>query len=95
MAGGQHHAFAHAELHLARCQVGNQHGEFALEVFGLVGTGDAAEDIAQPWLAVGVFFTGIQCQAQQLGRALNLFAVDDSGNTQVNFAEVVDGDVGR
>ena len=63
VAGGQHHAFAHAELHLARCQVGDQHGELAFEVFGLVGAGDAAENIAQPGLAVGVFFAGIQCQA--------------------------------
>ena len=34
---GQHHAFADAEFHLARRQVGHHHGEFAHQVGGLVG----------------------------------------------------------
>jgi transposase len=35
VAGGQHHAFAHAELHLARRQVGDHHGELAHRSSGL------------------------------------------------------------
>ena len=45
--GGQHHAFAEAELHLARREVGDHHGELADQVLGLVGRLDAAEDVAR------------------------------------------------
>ena len=45
--GGQHHAFAEAELHLARRQVGDHHGELADELLGRVGRLDAAEDRAR------------------------------------------------
>jgi hypothetical protein len=37
MAGGQHHALGHAELHLARRQVGHHHGELADQLLGRVG----------------------------------------------------------
>lgn len=32
----KHHAFAHAETHLAGCEVGNHHNKLTHEVFGLL-----------------------------------------------------------
>ena len=58
----------------------------ANQVFGFVGAGDAAEDIAR------FAFTHIQRQAQQLDRAFDSFAIDDFGDAQVDLGEVVDGD---
>ena len=46
MRGGEHHAFAHAELHLARREVGHHHGELAHQVVRCEGRRDAAEDVA-------------------------------------------------
>ena len=43
VAGGEHHALADAELHLARCEVRNQHGQLTDQVLGLVGGLDAGE----------------------------------------------------
>src|SRR3954447_3578301 len=48
---GEHHAFADAELHLARCEVGDDHGQLADELLGRVGRLDAAEDGARARLA--------------------------------------------
>ena len=59
MAGRQHHAFADAEFHLARCQVGDQDGVLADQVFRLVGAGYAAEDVAR------FAFAHIQRQTEQ------------------------------
>ena len=89
MAGGQHHAFAHTKLHLARCQIGHHHRQLANQVFGLVHAGDATEHIAH------ASFAHIQRQAQQLDRAFDRFAVDDLCDAQVDFGEVVDGNRGR
>ena len=58
-AGGQHHAFAHAELHLARLEVGDNNGQLANQVFRGVGAFDAGKHIAG-------FAAQIQRQAQQL-----------------------------
>src|SRR5690606_34597203 len=41
MAGRQHHAFGDTETHLARRQIGNQHGQLIDEVGGLVSGLDA------------------------------------------------------
>ena len=86
MAGGQHHAFADAELHFAWRQVRHQHGEFADQVFWFIRAGDAAEDVAHAALA------GVERQAQQFGRAIDRLAVHDPGNAQVDLAEVFDAD---
>ena len=88
MTCSQHHALADAELHFARCQIRNHDGVFADQVFGFVGAGDAAEDVAR------LAFTHIERQAQQLDRAINCFAIDDFGDPQVDFGEVVNGDGG-
>src|SRR6185312_10224649 len=88
VAGGQHHAFAHAELHLARRQVRHHHGKLADQIFGLVGAGDAAEDVA------GYPLADIQRQSQQFGRARHRFAMNDLGDAQVDLREVVDTDRG-
>ena len=88
MAGGQHHAFTHAKLHLAWRQVGHHDGEFAFEVFGLVHAGHAREHVARLALA------HIQGEAKQLGRAFHCFAVDDFGNAQIDLGKVVDADGG-
>ena len=71
-----------------RSQVGHHHGEFAHQILGLVGAGDAAENIAVAALA------HVEREAQQLGRAVHGLAVHDQGNAQVNLGEVVDGDRG-
>ena len=63
--GGQHHAFAQTELHLARREVGDHHGQLADQVGGLVGRLDAAEDVARLGLA------DVERQPQQLGRAVD------------------------
>ena len=88
MAGGQHHAFAHAKLHFARGQVGHQHGELAHQLFRLVHAGDAAEDVA------GCALARVQGQLQQLGGAFHRLAFDDFGDAQVHLGEVVNGDGG-
>ena len=77
--GAQHHAFGHAELHLARRQVGHQHGQLADQLFRLVGRLDARENVAV------AAFTYIEGQAQQLAGALDVLSVDDSGDTQVDL----------
>jgi len=84
----KYHAFADATLHFARSQVGDHHGVFPNQVFGLVGAGDAAEDVS------GLSFAHVQRQAQQLDGPFDRFAIDDFGDAQVDFGEVVDGDGG-
>src|SRR5476651_803765 len=86
---GQHHAFGHAELHLARRQVGDHHGQLADQLFRLVHGLDAGEDVAQ------AAFTHVQGQAQQLVRTVDVLAVDDLGHAQVDLDEVVDADLWR
>ncbi len=93
-AGGQHHAFAQAELHFARREVGHQYGELADQVFRLVGAGDAGEHIAGARLAVGRGFAHVEGEAQQFGRAFHSFGMGDASNAQIDFGEVVDGDEG-
>ena len=67
---------------------------FANQISGLVGTGDAAENIAQDGTSFPVCaLAHIQRQAQQLDRTINGFTVDDFGDAQVNFGEAVDGSV--
>jgi len=56
VAGGQHHAFGHAELHLARRQIGHQHGQLADQLLRLVGRFDAGKDVAR------LFFADIERQ---------------------------------
>ena len=86
MAGGQHHAFGNAELHLARRQVGDQHGELADQLFGLVGRGDAGEDVARlPSPASSV-------RRSSLVEPSTFSAVHDLRDAQVDLGEVVDGD---
>mmetsp|Transcript_31905 Transcript_31905/g.74920 ORF Transcript_31905/g.74920 Transcript_31905/m.74920 type:complete len:389 (-) Transcript_31905:1741-2907(-) len=89
MAGGQHHALAEAELHLARREVGDHDGQLAFEVGGLVGGLDAAEDIA------GLALADVKRQAQQLVGAFDVLGLDDLGDAQVDLSEVVDLDLGR
>ncbi len=62
VAGGQHHAFADAKLHLARRQVGDQHGELARQLLGLYM-------LAMPLntLRFGPLLARVQGQLQQLG----------------------------
>ena len=86
VAGGQHHAFAHAELHLARCQVGDHHRQLSCQLRGIVGRLDASEDIARLGLA------DVQRQLQQLVRARHMVRLDDAGDAQVDPGEILDAD---
>src|SRR5574343_48322 len=66
VAGGQHHAIADAELHLARREVGDHHGALAHQHRRVgVGGADAREHVAV------AAFTHVQGQAQQLVAALH------------------------
>src|SRR5471032_2288308 len=86
---GHHHAFGNTELHLARRQVGYQHGQLADQLFRFVGRADAREYIAV------TAFACIQGQTQQLVRTFNQFAIDDLGDAQVDLEEIVDLDLWR
>ena len=86
-AGRQDHAFADAEAHLARRQVGDEHHAAADQLFrfGVAGA-DAGKDLALAELA------GIQLEAQQLVGALDEPAVEHLADAQVELGEVVDAD---
>ena len=88
MAGSEHHAFGYAKLHFAWGQVGHHDREFADQVVGLVNAGNATENIAM------FAFAHIQSQAQEFGRALNGFTLNDLGNAQIDLGKVVDRDGG-
>ncbi len=86
VAGGKHHAFADAELHLARREVRDQHRETSDQILRLVGRLDAREDGA---LAP---FAGIERQLQQLVAALDVRRGDDLRDAEVELRKVVDRD---
>ena len=85
----QHHAFRHAELHLARREVGDHHGQAADERRRIVGRLDAGEHLARAERA------DVERQLQQLVRAFDMLGVDDVRDAQVDLGEVVDADEWR
>ena len=87
MARGQHHALAHAELHLARRQVGHQHGELAHQLLRLVGRRD-------PENTLRILPSPRPASGAAAGRSLDRFARDDLRDAQVDLHEIVDGDGG-
>src|SRR3546814_10732716 len=81
--------FAHAEAHLARCKVGDEHHVAADQLFRFAVAGaDAGEDLP---LAQ---FSGVEFETQQLVGALDEFAGHDLTDAQVEPGEVVDADGG-
>ena len=85
MAGSQNHTFADTELHFAGCQIGDHDGVLTNQISRLVGAGNTAQHIAH------TAFAHIQRQAEQLDRAFDCLAINDFGNAQIDFREVVDG----
>ena len=76
---GEHHAFGHAELHLARGEVGDHHGEAAHECRRVVGGLDAGEHRAR----VGA---EIERELQQLVGALDMLGGDDARHAQIDLS---------
>jgi hypothetical protein len=86
-AGGQDHALAHPEAHLARREVGDEHDAAADQFFRLAVAGaDAGEDLARAEVA------GVELEAQQLVRAFDEFAREHLADAQVELREIVDRD---
>ena len=86
-AGRQDHAFAEAETHLARRQVGDEHHAATHQRFRLaIGTADTREDLPRAEIA------GVQFEAQQLVGAFHEFARQHLAHAQVEPGEVVDAD---
>ena len=79
----QDHPFADAEFHLARGKVGTQDDQSANKIFRLVGAFDTGEDVASPFAAQA------ERELQQLVGSGDFSGSHDSGDTQVDFDEVV------
>ena len=84
VARREHHAFGDAETHLARGEVRDHDRVAADEIRGLVGALDPGEDVA------GAAFAEVERQLQELRRTIDLLAVDDLRDAQVDLREVVD-----
>src|SRR3546814_6801187 len=81
---------SHAEAHLARCKVGDEHHVAADQLFRFAVAGAyTGEDLP---LAQ---FSGVEFETQQLVGALDEFAGHDLADAQVEPGEVVDADGGR
>ena len=87
--GGQDHAFADAEAHLARCEVGDEHHVASNQLPGLTITGaDAGKDLALAEIA------GVEFEPQQLVGAFDEFANQHGADAQVELGEIVNADGG-
>ena len=87
-AGGQDHAFAHAEAHLARREIGDEHHVATDQRRRVaIGRADAGEDLA---LAE---FARVEFEAQQLVGAFDELAGEHLRHAQVELREIVDADV--
>src|SRR2546421_3376037 len=86
---GEHHAFRDAKLHLPRREVGHHRREPADEILRLVRRLDAGEDDAMPGAAVAPGFADVQRQLEELVRAIDGLRVDDAGDAEIDFGEVV------
>ena len=78
-----------AELHLARREVGDHHGQLADQIFRLVGRLDAGEHVTLGGLRRRRASGAAAC------RCHHVFAVDDLRNAQVDLGEVIDCDFRR
>ena len=87
-AGGGDHAFADAEFHFPRGEVGDADDESADEIFGLVGFFDAGEDVFRRVAAEA------ERELEQLLGVGDVFGGDDAGDAEVDLGEVVDRALG-
>ncbi len=84
-AGGAHHAFAQAEFHLARGEIGDADHQATDELVGLgVGFFDSGED----------GFARIAAEAegefQKFARVGDFLGGEDASDAEIDFGEVVD-----
>ena len=86
-AGGDDHAFADAELHLPRGEIGRADHQPADEVFRLVHAFDAGEDRA------AIVAAEAEREFQQLLRPGHVFGRDYPGDAKIDLGEFVEADL--
>ena len=72
--------------HLAGGEVGDDYDVLSQELFGGVPLGDAGEDLA-------LFVAKVDFEAEELVGLGNALGYDDFGYAEIDFDEVVDGDL--
>ena len=84
VARAEYHAFAHPKTHLAGGEVGDHDDEFPDDVFGLIESTDAGEDLTD------AAFADIEHQPQEFVASFDGRAFDDFGNSEVGLHEIID-----
>jgi len=84
VAACQYHTFRDSEFHFTWRQVGDHHGQSTDQLLGAIGGFDPREHVTVTTLAY------IERQAKQFGGTVDVFAIDDASNPQVDLGKVVD-----
>src|SRR3546814_2889839 len=82
ITGGEYHAFGHAELHLAWCEVGDHDGQTVDKCLRCVSRLDASEHLP------GAEHADVERQPQQLVCAVDMFGRGDARDAQIGRAHV-------